>query len=290
MSRPATRPPHAGAVLALFALLAAATTPARADVQPAPGWQFRVVTEGLPQVDNLAYGPDGAVYATQELDPGRVVRLDRDGATVVLGALQRPDGLLIRGGHLFVTEEIAAGRVMVMGLASGRATTLGNFYKPEGIGMLSDGRLVISEDGSPGRLLRLEPGGGFTVLADGLERPEGLVVAADDTIYIAETAAGRVRVYRDGGLTVLAEGIAWPDQVRLDPDGNLWVTEDQSPGRLLRVGPGGAVAVVATGLDFPQGMLVRDGVLLVAEQGRGRILAFTRAPAAPEAPTERSAP
>lgn len=269
----------AGALALLLAAAPAFAAEPIPEAAPAPGWKMAVLAENLPSVDNLALGPDGALYATLELDQreGRVVRLDREGMTVVLGALQRADGLLIQGSHLFVTEEIVAGRVMMMGLASGRVAVLGNYHKPEGIGLLSNGQVVIAEDRRDGRLLRLDGGGAVTVVAGGLERPEGLAVAADDTIYVAETATGKVLALRDGRLETVAEGITNPDQLRLDRNGHLWVTEDASPGRLLRIGPDGT-AVVASGMHFPQGILERGGAMLVAEQGRGRILAFTPSP------------
>jgi sugar lactone lactonase YvrE len=69
-------------------------------------------------------------------------------------------------------------------------------------------------------------------------------------------------------------GLDHPDQVEVAPDGSVWVTEDATPGRLLRYADG-ELTVIAQGLWAPQGIAFREGEILVAEQGRNRILRFT---------------
>ena len=241
-----------------------------------PGWQLTVFASGLPRIDNLKNGPDGALYVTLEQGKrqGQVVRLGPDGASVILDGLQRPDGLAIQGQHLFVTEEITAGRLIMVGLKSGKKTTLGNFNKLEGIAVLPDGSLLLTEDTSRGRLLKRDVSGKVTVLAGPLKRPEGITIGPDGTVFIAETGADRVVAYKKGVVTVIQEGIAEPDQVAIGPSGGLWVTEDRPQGRLLRIDTHG-VEVIADHLASPQGILFRNGSVLIAEQGRGRILKLT---------------
>jgi len=136
---------------------------------------------------------------------------------------------------------------------------------------------VVTEDHKHGRLLRLPAAGAPVVLLDKLNRPEGLSVGKDGAIYIAETATGRVRVYRNGKLHTVIDRLNEPDQVRLDAAGALWITEDAKPGRLVRY-QDGKFEVIVSGLDFPQGMVfMADGTLLLAEQGRSRVLAVRRA-------------
>lgn len=266
------------AALLLAAGLGTAPPPAGAEQPPQPGkhWQWQVYAEDLPAVDNLAIGPDGSLYATLEHGGGngQVVRLHDGRQVTVLGGLNRPDGLLIAGRRLYVTEEVPEGRVIELDLASGRHRTLARLHKPEGLGMLPGGELVVSEDQVSGRLVRLRRDGTAETLTGGLNRPEGLAVAADGAIYVAETGTGRVLCFRNGLVETLVVDLDEPDQVKLAPDGALWITEDARPGRLLRF-KAGMLETVLSGLQVPQGIAFRqDGTVLVAEQGRGRILAL----------------
>jgi sugar lactone lactonase YvrE len=112
----------------------------------------------------------------------------------------------------------------------------------------------------------------------GLNRPEGIAVAKDGTIYVAETATGRVLAYKSGDVRTVVNDLEEPDQVELAPDGALWITEDTKSGRLMRY-KDGSLAVVLSGLRNPQGIaFLNHGTVLVAEQGRGRILAVMSAP------------
>jgi sugar lactone lactonase YvrE len=272
------------------ALLAAAAI--AADVRRSPdnpvartGWSWRVAAENLAGVDNLALDEAGVLYATQELrrPAGRVIRLERGAVTTLISGLDRPDGLLWRGGFLFVTEEKPGGRVLEYGLTSKKLRTLATLSKPEGIDMFPNGDLLLSEDVMGGRLLRLRRDGRSppeALLAD-LKRPEGLVIRPGGSIVFAETATGRVLSYHDGKLNVVIDGLAEPDQVELAPDGSLWITEDAENGRLLRFADG-TLETILSGLRYPQGMAIgADGAVWLAEQGRRRILVVRRRDAGP---------
>ncbi|MDH5526100.1 MAG: hypothetical protein OEY97_02180 [Nitrospirota bacterium] len=252
---------------------------------------FRVVAEGLPAVDNLARADDGTLYATLELGQGggRVIKVAPDGTlSVVLQALDRPDGLLLVGDTLYITEEVRAGRVLAYGLKSGELRQITILRNPEGIDRLPDGSLVVAEDRKQGRIVRIAPDGTVSELAGGLNRPEGLAVAPDGTIYIAETASGRVLALREGKLTPVASDLNEPDQVAIGPFGILFVTEDARPGRLLK-SFGNRMIPVLGGLAAPQGMAFRPptpecgAAIYLAEQGTGRILEL-----GPECPTSPS--
>lgn len=268
----------------LLGLLAWAA-PVQAEEPP-----YRVVAEGLPAVDNLARAADGTLYATLEQahGRGRVVKVAPDGTiSVVLQALDRPDGLLLHENTLYITEEVKAGRVLAYGLDSGLLRQVAFVRNPEGIDRLPDGSLVVAEDRKDGRIVRIAPDdGAVSALATGLNRPEGLAAAPDGTLYIAETATGRVLKLREGELSVVAEGLNEPDQVEIGPYGALFVTEDARPGRLLK-SFGDRMIPVMEGLDAPQGMAFRPpgpecgAAVYVAEQGKGRILEI--GPACPAA-------
>ncbi len=252
-------------------------------VVPAKGWRFEVFADNLPQVDNLAVGPDGSVYATLELDrgKGRVVRIRNGKVKNIIDGLNRPDGLRFRHQHLIVTEEVGDGRVMEVDPANGKMRVLAELNKPEGVAVLPDGDLLISEDTVQGRVLRLKHNGASETVLAGLNRPEGIALAKDGTLYIAETATGRVLAWQDGQLRSVLNDLDEPDQLAIGLDGSLWVTEDMARGRLLLL-KNGDLHVILSGLHSPQGMAwLPNGTLLVAEQGRHRILQVIREPIPP---------
>lgn len=257
---------------------------AAAPVTAAKGWRFRVRHENLPAVDNLAVAHDGSLYATRELarGEGEVVRLTERGTSVLLGGLNRPDGLFLQGRRwLYVTEEVPEGRVIELDLTTGKQREVVRLNNPEGIVALANGELLVAEDRVNGRIVRVLRNGVVEVVTSGLNRPEGLAVMRDGTLVYAETATGRVIAWREGEMKVLVEDLDEPDQVRIAPDGALWITEDAEPGRLLRF-KNGSVETVLSGLLAPQGIaFTARGEILVAEQRRGRILAVTPPAPAP---------
>ena len=264
----------AAAVIAVSAAGSESVTPA--EVVAEAGWKYRVVTQNLPGIDNLVMAPDGSLYATQELPngAGKVIRLRRGEVTIVASGFSRPDGLLLRGKFLFITEEIPEGRVLEFDLASKKQRVLATLHNPEGIDTLPDGDLVVSEDSFNGRLLRVRRDGAKAaeVILGGLNRPEGLVARPDGAVIFAETATGRVLSYKSGEVNVVVDDLDEPDQVEIAPDGSLWITEDTRDGRLLRL-KDGALETVLSGLRSPQGMAFgSDGSVWLAERGRQRLL------------------
>lgn len=252
-------------------------------VVPAPGWRFRVFADNLPEVDNLAVGDDGSVYATLEENAGkgRLVRIRHGKVENLVKGLHRPDGLRFRQQRLIVTEEVVDGRVLEVDPATGKTRVLAELNKPEGIAVLPDGDLLIAEDTVQGRVVRIKRNGATETLLGGLNRPEGIALAGDGTLYIAETGTGRVLAWRDGQLRSVVNDLDEPDQVAIGPGGGLWITEDTPRGRLLQL-KNGSLNVVLSGLHSPQGMAwLPNGQLLLAEQGRGRILLVMPEPAPP---------
>lgn len=250
---------------------------ADAGIELAPGWRYQIYARDLIAVDNLAVAADGSVFASLERTRGRgqVVRIRNGAVDIFIDKLNRPDGLYLHGKRWYVAEEVADGRVLEVDLDTGRRRAIATLRNPEGIARDRDGHLLVSEDNVNGRIVRLMPGGRVDTLIGGLNRPEGICLAGDGELYIAETATGRVLAYHQGAVRTVVEDLDAPDQIRLAVDGALWITEDSSQGRLLRLRDG-QLDVIAAGLSRPQGIaFLAGGQVLVAEQGRNRILRFS---------------
>ena len=232
-----------------------------------------VFASGLPAVDNISLGDNGIVYATLErrLPAGRLVSIHKGKVKVLLGGLNRPDGLVRHGQWLYITEETSKGRLIRFNLRNGQWSVLAHLDYPEGIIVENDGSILVALDDRHGRIIRLHKGK-QQVLVSGLKRPEGLCRAADGSLVITETATGRLLAWRNKRLQVLASGLKEPDQVLCAADGSILVSEDARPGKVWRYYRG-KLSIVLPALQAPQGMrLGNDGYLYVAEQGKGRIV------------------
>jgi streptogramin lyase len=73
-------------------------------------------------------------------------------------------------------------------------------------------------------------------------------------------------------LVVLADNLPGPDDLVLGPDGIIYLS-DVVDGTVRQYRPDGSLKVFLSGLDEPEGMVVLpDGSLLIAEQGKNRIV------------------
>ncbi len=263
----------------LLALLGLVACQRRNSTNPftSEGWDFTILHTNLPRVDNIAVDPKGNLYVSLELkQKGKVLRLSGTRKETIAENLRRPDGLLLTDTHLFVTEEIRDGRVLKIDLSDKRLETLLHLNRPEGIAQTREGILLVAEDIPGGRVLRIAPNGMIIdVLVEGLNRPEGVAVASEGTVYVAETGTGRVLAITRATQEVIITVLNRPDQVAVTQDGIVWITEDAKPGRLLRY-ENGKLTTVMKGLWAPQGIAFRDDEILVAEQGRDRILSVRR--------------
>jgi sugar lactone lactonase YvrE len=75
-------------------------------------------------------------------------------------------------------------------------------------------------------------------------------------------------------MMVLAENLPGPDDLLLAPDGSIYIS-DVTDGTVRRLMPDGKLQVVLSGLSEPEGMvLLTDGTLVIAEQGKNRLLIY----------------
>lgn len=239
-------------------------------------WAYELFMPNLYRVDNIVIDAQGEIFASIESESqGRVVRLDGGKQLTVIDELQRPDGLAIRFPYLYITEEVDEGRVIRLDLTDLSKTVLANLGGPEGIDFLLDGSLVVAEDHG-GRIVRVTQDGEIEVLIEGLHKPEGLAVAPDGTVFFAETTTGRIMAITDNGLDTVVEGLNQPDQVEIASDGALWISEDAKPGRLLRYVSGRLEVIMAGLMAPQGIAFGRNGEIYVAEQKRNRILVLRR--------------
>jgi len=75
-------------------------------------------------------------------------------------------------------------------------------------------------------------------------------------------------------LVVLANNLPGPDDLLLAPDDSIYIS-DVTDGTIKRFSPDGKINIVVSGLDEPEGMVILpDGSLIIAEQGRNRLVRF----------------
>lgn len=242
-------------------------------------WQYREFANGLTKVSAVSVDDTGTVYALLEGKVGKLVRLTGNSRETLMDDLRKPDGLVRSGDNIIITEEVSKGRVIQYSPRSDSRKTLTTLNNAEGVDIGLDGNLYIVEDLEQGDLIRLQPDGSKSVLLQGLREPEGVCINQSGDILVVEKSAGDVLRLRGDSVLVYLQGLHNPDFIKCDADGALWITEDKTNfGRLLRF-RNGRMDVIASRLRSPQGIAItRSGELLLAEQGRNRILAFSLLP------------
>ena len=149
------------------------------------------LASGLAQITALAFDAQGNVYFS-ELG-GRVRRLDRATrriTTLVDTGLDRPHGLVVDGGTLYVCDTFNH-RLVAVDLANGAARTYATGFEiPVDVDRGPDGALYVADAGG-NRIARVV-GGEVTTVAR-LPSPNGVAVGRNGTIYVTERLLPRVR-------------------------------------------------------------------------------------------------
>jgi sugar lactone lactonase YvrE len=148
--------------------------------------------------DDLDFGPDGALYATEVMD-ARVAVRERNGTTRVLrGDLPSANGITFHNGRLFIDECRMGGRVLELDLAGG------------------------------------EP----RVLAEDVPMPNALEMGPDGKLYFPVLGANEIwRIDPEGGAPERVAGdLGVPDAVKFDKDGYIVSTQGHT-GEVLRIDP-----------------------------------------------------
>src|SRR5690349_6580797 len=158
--------------------------------------------------DDVAFGPDGDLYATEVMD-GRVSSLGTDGRTRVLrDDLPCANGITVHQGRLFINECRDGGRLMELDRATGaQRILLENLPSPNAMEVGPDGLLYYPLM-TANEIWRIDPDGGEPqrVAAD-LGVPDAVKFDADGYLVSTQVASGQVlRIDpRTGEKTVLAQ-------------------------------------------------------------------------------------
>lgn len=258
-----------------------------APVTTGPGWNVRVYLDDVPLVSGLARDDAGALYITHEQNRqrGSLTRQLPDGTIQeVMAGLDKPDGLVAFRQGILISQE--GGDYPVLWLKDGRGDKLFAGRDIEGID--TDGQVIyaIEDVKSEGRLLRHDVATGQTsTLRAGLEEAEGVAICPDGRLFYSEKKRRWIKQYRKEGSEdpIVLAGLNAPGFLMCDLEG-LWVAEDATHGaRLLLLDFAGPARVVLEHLRSAQTVLaLAPGRLLVAEQGRHRILEINRTDHGPQ--------
>ena len=248
----------------------------------ATGWSYEIYRDNLAQVSAIVVLDDKVIASLETRDhDGNIVALGTSATDdrIIASGLQKPDGLVLRSGKVVFTQE--ADNTPVYELEGSEVTPLFSANSAEGIAVTLNGDLYVVEDrASGGRVLKYDhEDGHIDVLLSGLIEGEGICIMPSGNLYIAEKSLGIIYQYNHQQLTLLADNLESPAYLNCDEDRQgIWITEDRTNlGRLLFL-PAGETEprVIASRLHSPQSIaILSDTDLLLAEQGRDRILRLT---------------
>jgi len=197
---------------------------------------------------------------------------------VLAGGLNWPLDLAFGAdGNLYIAD----GTYFYVMLADGTLRTAGMLFSPgypgflRGLAANGSGEFVVTT--SNGQVARYRPDSDESdLLAEGFDQLYGVAVASAGSVVVAELGAGRVLSIRPGLVEVLASGLSDPIGVAIAPDGACLVTE-AGAGRVIKLNGTGQATGQTTfvdGLQRPQGILVRNGLVYVVDAGAQQLIAF----------------
>ena len=253
-----------------------------APVTVADGWSFRVYIDGIAHVSALAKDRDGALYISKELSHEQGILFSRaaDGSlTQAVVGLSKPDGLVAFRDGVAISQE--GGDLPVLWLHGGQMEILFQGRSVEGLASDGQSLYAVEDRKGDGRLLRFDPlTRVLTVLRSGLSEAEGVAICPDGQLFYAEKGKRWVKRWQADGADVLVlEQLNAPGFLMCNDEG-LWITEDATHrARLLLLDRTGSLQTILSGLRSGQTVLsLAPGHLLLAEQGRGRVLEVERLP------------
>lgn len=249
-------------------------------------WQYQEIQTDLERITALARMPDGSVVATLEIKRhagdwgrGELVRLDTPNRryTILAGGLYKPAGLLPHDGGIVLTQEFPDHPVLLW--KDGKLRPLLMLANPESIAQTSQGRWLMIEDSANGRLLEVDPRNNYAqrVLATGFDAGEGVCTNPAGRIFVVDAKKTDLLELRDGKTLHISAPLRKPGFIRCTENG-VWITEDATNNGRLWFYDYKTFHRIASHLHAPQSVLPDGDGVLVAEQGRSRLLRFAPHP------------
>ncbi|MDA3628944.1 hypothetical protein OU415_26160 [Saccharopolyspora sp. WRP15-2] len=228
-----------------------------------------VVPGEVSGMDNAAFDAENRMFVSS-FAAGGIAELSPDGRAreVVPTGLVGPFGVAAhRSGTVFAGDNYRLADV-----DDGQVTTRELLVFSHGVATDDRGRVHLTSQF--GDVRTYEPDDRvLTTRARELSRPTGVAARRDGSLVVAETGRGRVvTIAEDDALDVLAEDLDSPVDVAVDGQDRCYVSDERAGTVSLVDGCG--IALVAEGLEAPQGIAVLDGELFVVETGRRRLLAI----------------
>jgi len=284
----------------------------------ADGRAPRLIAADLPLPNALSVGPDGQIYfpeiaageiwrvplsggspqrflaglavptavkfdrkgwlTTTQAGNGEILKVDvQNGAKTVIAKV-RPgiDNFAIDGNNrLFISHFVDGGVAEILSNGQERMLVPAGFLGPLGLAIGNDGTLYAADGLS---LAALTSGGkwnrpGMLLDEDFPGFLRGLAAGPGGVLYVT-TSAGSVASYhpQTRAAQVLASGLNELMDLAVARDGSLLVAE-AGEGRMLKISTTGEMTILARGLDRPTGVAVAaDGSCYVSETTKGRVV------------------
>lgn len=208
---------------------AAAPVPAATLGWPPPPDRPRILHAGLiPDPATLAVAPSRGSWFTRGFK--YLVGLSDDPAAAA-GSLNRPTGLSVRGGAVYIADP-GHHKIVRRDLVTGEETPLPHgrdgFNAPTGVAAAPDGRVFVA-DGGAGRVVMIDAKGGVDreiKAPGGFLRPTGIAIDAKrDRLYVADTGRHVVQIFESGGKHLRTLGGRGSGQGEFNFPTYLWVAE-----------------------------------------------------------------
>lgn len=237
------------------------------------GYVVRNVIDRLVGPDGLAIDEKGRLYACIELE-ARVVRIDEDGVvrTVLTGVLNSEGICYVPGGHLYVGEDRAPGRIHYLNTETLEAAVLTDrFGDIEGLHVDAT-REWLYVAAYKWRIGTADVLAAFDTRVAARARPGGRQVFADPIIALKkdEPVPAAVNFARWIVLPVDAPGEYGVTDMAFDATATQYFGTEL--GSVCRVMKDGSLEVVATRLGRSEGLAFdAAGNLWIAEEAAGRV-------------------
>ncbi|MGE0219008.1 SMP-30/gluconolactonase/LRE family protein [Mycolicibacterium sp.] len=247
---------------------------------PLDGGAPRILLDDLPSPNAMEVGPDGLLYYPL-MTANEIWRVHPDGGEPqrVADGLGVPDAVKFDADGFLVSTQVATGQVLRIDPRTGGRTVLAQLNPGLDNLTFADGRALVSN--FTGEITAILPDGSTsTVLPGGLNWPLDLTVA-DGVLYVAD-GTYFYAVGPDGALQTVGMLFSpgYPGFLRgLTAVGGGEFVVTTSGGQVARYRPDiGETDYLAVDFDQLYGVdVARDGTIVFAELGTGRVLALDAA-------------